>query len=51
MLWMKNPKCYNNDGSKKDIKAMFNTNSQNNNAAKHGLVYDMKTDKFVPIKK
>jgi len=51
MLWMKNPKCYNDDGSKKDVKAMFNTNSQNNNAAKHGLVYDMKTDKFVPIKK
>ncbi len=48
-LWMKNPKCYNADGSKKDMKKLLNVNSDNN-SYKHGLVYDMKTDKFVPIK-
>jgi subtilisin family serine protease len=49
ILWMKNPKCYNEDGSKKDMKKLLNVES--NNAYKHGLVYDMKTDMFVPIKK
>ena len=47
---MKNPKCYNADGSKKDMKAMY-ANKANDNATKHGLVYDLETDKFVPIKK
>ena len=49
-LWMKNPKCYNEDGSKKDMKAMY-ANNGDDNATKHGLVYDLETDKFVPIKK
>ena len=49
-LWMKNPKCYNADGSKKDMKSMYANNGVDN-ATKHGLVYDLETDKFVPIKK
>ena len=47
---MKNPKCYNVDGSKKDMKSMYANNGVDN-ATKHGLVYDLETDKFVPIKK
>jgi hypothetical protein len=49
-LWMKNPKCYNEDGSKKDTKAMY-ANNGDDNLTKHGLVYDLETDKFVPINK
>ena len=46
-LWMKNPKCFNKDG---DMKAdLFGKSTDN--ATKHGLVYDLETDKFVPIKK
>ena len=47
-LWMKNPKCYNADGSKKDIKAMY-ANQGEDNLTKHGLKYDLETDKFIPI--
>ena len=46
-LWMKNPKCFDKDGNMKaDLfgKTVDNT-------TKHGLVYDLETDKFVPIKK
>ena len=51
-LFWKNPKCYNADGSKKDIKAMYaNQGKEVDNATKHGLVYDLETDMFVPIKK
>ena len=46
-LWMKNPKCFDNDGNMK--AGLFNKSTDN--ATKHGLVYDLKTDKFVPIKK
>ena len=52
-LFWKNPKCYNADGTKKDIQALYN-NSQGkevDSLTKHGLVYDLETDKFVPIKK
>jgi len=46
-LWMKNPKCFDKDG---EMKAdLFGTSIDN--ATKHGLVYDLETDKFVPIKK
>jgi len=50
-LWMKNPKCYEKDG--KTLKANLYGDSRNNNsiALTHGLVYDLETDKFVPIKK
>jgi len=46
-LWMKNPKCFDKDGNMK--ADLFGTNTSN--ATKHGLVYDLETDKFVPIKK
>jgi subtilisin family serine protease len=46
-LWMKNPKCFDKDGQMKSN--LFGTSIDN--ATKHGLVYDMKTDKFIPIKK
>ena len=46
-LWMKNPKCFDKDGNMK--ADLFGKTLDNN--TKHGLVYDLKTDKFVPIKK
>lgn len=46
-LWMKNPKCFDNDGNMK--ADLFGKHTDN--ATKHGLVYDLETDKFVPIKK
>ena len=45
-LWMKNPKCFDKDGQMKSN--LFGTSIDN--ATKHGLVYDLKTDKFIPIK-
>jgi len=50
-LWMKNPKCYNADGSKKDMKALYAAQGKEDQLTKHGLVYDLETDMFVPIKK
>ena len=46
-LWMKNPKCFDKDGNMK--ADLFGKNTDN--VTKHGLVYDLETDKFVPIKK
>ncbi len=46
-LWMKNPKCFDKDGNMKPD--LFGKSVDN--ATKHGLVYDLETDKFVPIKK
>ena len=50
-LWMKNPKCFDSNGKMKpEILSLMN----GGNAAtfdSHGLVYDIKTDKFVPIDK
>ena len=46
-LWMKNPKCFDEDGNMK--ANLFGKSTDN--ATKHGLVYDLETDKFVPIKK
>jgi len=46
-LWMKNPKCFDKDGNMKSN--LFSNGTDN--ATKHGLVYDLETDKFVPIKK
>ena len=46
-LWMKNPKCFDKDGNMKPN--LFGTKTDN--ATKHGLVYDLETDKFVKIKK
>ena len=51
-LWMKNPRCYEKDENGKDVlKANLWGNQKVDNVTAHGLVYDLKTDKFVPIKK
>ncbi len=51
-LFWKNPKCYNEDGTKKDIKALYAAQGKEvDNVTKHRLVYDLEKDKFVPIKK
>jgi len=51
-LFWKNPKCYNEDGTKKDMKALYAAQGKEvDNATKHGLVYDLEKDMFVPIKK
>ena len=39
--------AFDKDGKIKDN--LFGTNIDN--ATKHGLVYDLKTDKFIPVKK
>ena len=49
-LWMKNPKCFDKNGKMK-AEILQASGGTVDNATKHGLVYDMKTDKFVPIKK
>lgn len=54
-LWMKNPKCYTKDDNGKDVltfnhQALMLGHNKVDNATKHGLVYDLKTDMFVPIK-
>ena len=51
-LFWKNPKCYNTDGSKKDMKTLYaSQGNEVDQLTKHGLVYDLETDMFVPIKK
>ena len=50
--WAKNPKCYNEYGTPKDMKKLYAAqNGTINNAEKHGLVYDLEKDMFVPIEK
>ena len=50
-LFWKNPKCYNEDGSKKDMKALYAAQGKEpDQLTKHGLVYDLEKDMFVPIK-
>ena len=50
---MKNPRCYEKDENGKEVltadmqNLMFGTSKSN--STQHGLVYDMKTDMFVPI--
>jgi len=51
-LWKKNPKCYEkNENGEEVLKANLYSNNNENNATKHGLVYDLETDKFIPIEK
>ena len=51
-LWMKNPKCFEKDSNGKEVlKANLFDGGTVDNATKHGLVYDLETDKFLPIKK
>ena len=53
-LWMKNPKCYTKDQDGKEVltaemsKLMFGNGSVDSTTM-HGLKYDLKTDKFIPI--
>jgi hypothetical protein len=47
LKFAKNPKCLNKDGK---IKKNLFSNESNKNIGQHGLVYDIKTDMFVPIK-
>ena len=50
-LWMKNPKCFEKDTTGKEImKSNLFGGNREDNATSHGLVYDLKTDKFIPIK-
>ena len=52
ILFWRNPKCYNADGSKKDIKTLYASQEKEvDQLTRHGLVYNLQTDKFVPIKK
>ena len=44
LKFTKNPKCFDNNGKMK--ANLYNTNT-NEHLDKHGLVYDMKTDKFI----
>ncbi len=46
LSFAKNPNCLDGNGQIK--KNLYNTDVDN--ATKHGLVYDMKTDMFIPIK-
>tara|TARA_X000000950_G_C13590107_1_gene526975 strand:- start:253 stop:663 length:411 start_codon:yes stop_codon:yes gene_type:complete len=50
-LWMKNPKCFTKDANGKEVMRTDLFSSTTDNATKHGLVYDLETDKFVPINK
>ena len=47
LQFAKNPKCFDENGK---IKKNLFSKKTNNNVEQHGLVYDMKTDMFVPIK-
>ena len=51
-LWMKNPRCFEkNENGDEVLKANLYPNNNQDNATKHGLVYNLETDKFVPIEK
>ena len=50
-LWMKNPKCFEKDANGKEVLKANLFGKNTDNATAHGLVYDLKTDKFVPINK
>tara|TARA_B100001778_G_scaffold330445_1_gene332948 strand:- start:143 stop:1480 length:1338 start_codon:yes stop_codon:yes gene_type:complete len=47
LKFAKNPKCFDENGK---IKKNLFSKKTNDNVEQHGLVYDMKTDMFVPIK-
>jgi subtilisin family serine protease len=49
-LWMKNPKCYETDPETgKEVMKANLFGAPVDNATAHGLRYDLKTDKFIPI--
>ncbi len=48
-LWKKNPKCYDKNGNlKPEIMSLIN-GTATQSIDRHGLVYDMKTDKFIKV--
>ena len=47
-LWMKNPKCFDEDTGQLRTD-LYNKNT--NSVTALGLVYDLITDKFIPVKK
>ncbi len=48
LKFLKNPKCYEDNGT---LKANLYNNNTDDQLEKHGLVYDLETDMFVPVKK
>ena len=51
-LWMKNPRCFEKDATGNEVmKSNLFDGGTVDNATAHGLVYDLETDKFVPINK
>jgi hypothetical protein len=48
-LWMKNPKCFEKDANGKEVLKANLFGNNTDNATAHGLVYDLETDKFIPI--
>ena len=48
-LWMKNPKCFEKDSNGKEVLKANLFGKNTDNATAHGLVYDLETDKFIPI--
>jgi hypothetical protein len=48
-LWMKNPKCFEKDANGKEVLKANLFGKNTDNATAHGLVYDLETDKFIPI--
>jgi subtilisin family serine protease len=50
-LWMKNPKCFEKDSNGKEVLKANLFGKNTDNATAHGLIYDLETDKFVPINK
>ena len=47
LKFLKNEKCYNDNGK---LKVNLYNNNTNDQVVQHGLVYDLETDKFVPVK-
>jgi hypothetical protein len=48
-LWMKNSKCFETDDDGKQVMKANLFSGSVDNATAHGLKYDLKTDKFIPI--
>jgi len=50
-LWLKNPKCFKKDLQGNDVLRTNLFDTTIDNATKNGLVYNLRTDKFIPNKK
>ena len=52
LSWAKNPKCFNADGTHKNMKKLYaSQGTETDQLTKHGLVYDLEKDMFVPMEK